>query len=323
MLEPPEQKMLPMDCNTLPEKSPKSQVANSALHSKRKLDNSETCCNEELGSAKTKKGKKLEFEVKECLKSESNKESVGTLGTKIVKDNDCHDKLHGSGHTEEGEIDRRLNANKSQCKSLKNDEILSCEVNKLCDKYRDKLLSDTERGSNKMSGKRKNVDAEHGKNLAGECDDNNKKYSRRKSEYDMSENTRFKKSSHVCEAERQERKRSKPGCSDHESSDDDRYDPRKCEQSNRRCRETSKYSQERERWRDHPRRRSSRDHSEYDHNSNMRYQRDQRTNYRRQSYDKQLCKKVRDIEQERKIDFRLGRSTIKDVAKVRKFIFVF
>ena len=320
MLEPPEQKMVPMDCNTLPEKSAKSQVANSTLHSKRKLDNSETHCNGELGSAETKKGK-LESEVKECLTSESNKDSDGTSETKIVKDDDCHDKLHESGHMKEGEIDGHLNTNKSQCESLKNDEILSCKVNKPCDKYRDKLLSDAERSSNKMSGKRKSVDAEHDKNLADEHNDNIKKYNRRKSDYDMSENARFKKSSHVYEAERQERKRSKPSCSDHESSDDDRYDPR--EQSNRRYRETSKYSQERERWRDHPRRRSSRGHSEYDHNSNMRYHRDKRTNYRGKSYDKQLCKKVRDIEQERKIDFRLGRSTIKDVAKVRKFIFVF
>ena len=125
----------------------------------------------------------------------------------------------------------------------------------------------------------------------------------RKSKNRGKDETSKRRSERVKEDNKRRRKhRSRSPSTDEDSSDEERTDPRKSE----RCHESERHSHDSKRRKEKHRKYSSRD--EYDEERRHRRYDDH--------YQRKPWKYVRDVERERKIDFRLGRSSIRDVAKV-------
>ena len=106
------------------------------------------------------------------------------------------------------------------------------------------------------------------------------------------------------DSRKRRRHRSRSTSTDEDSSDEERSNPRKSERYN----ESVRHSHGSKRRKEKHRRYSSRD--DYDEERRHRRHDDH--------HNRKPWKRVRDVEHERKIDFRLGRSTIRDVAKVRR-----
>ena len=138
--------------------------------------------------------------------------------------------------------------------------------------------------------------------------DNHKDHRDRSESRDIEKNSR-RQSEQDNHDRRKRRHSSRSSSSDKESSDEERSDYRRSE----RYRGSRKYDCERseEKYRKY----SSKEDYDYDrrysHEETRRHSYDDNRNYNKKS-----CKTVRNIEHERKIAFRLGRSNIQDVAKV-------
>ena len=105
--------------------------------------------------------------------------------------------------------------------------------------------------------------------------------------------------------------RSRSTSSDENSSEEERSNPRKSE----RYRESVRHSHDSKRRKEKYRKYSSRD--DYDEERRHRdYDEERRHRKHDDDRHRKPWKHIRDIEHERKIDFRLGRSNIRDVAKV-------
>ena len=338
VLEVPDYKTDQMCCNASLEKQLKRSneelamdaVEDAKLQQKRKLEDVREITGE-TNCADFKKAR-LGCEPKDLEEglamSESDKEtSVDDLKESKSEVNGNSNQLEENGHEEEvlseGEVNEDLDTGKSKRNVDGPEENKDCKMNEKLSNDEDRSPSEGETKGNHSSSKTngKVPEKEQSKDEVQICDKddrNNNCERERESELYRSTESTFGKCERAREDERRRRRHysRRPSSEEEDSSDDERYDPRKCEQSKKRHRESSWHSDDRERR--HGRRdgRTTREHSEYDYNSNRRHYDDKRKNYRTKREDRKPWNEIRDIEQERKINFRLGRSKIKDIAKV-------